>query len=807
MKPNIGALAALCGLLAWAPADAATRLVSTTGADAGDCTGTPCATVTFALTQALAGDVISLAAGTYAENVLIDKSVTIAGTPPASSTVVVPAVSQPTCITGGGSLCGALANSSNVLVVQASNVEIRDLTVDGDNPALTSGMVRGGADLDARNGIIENYMAGVFNGTNIHDVVVKNIYLRGIYAASQGAGFVIEDVTVDNVQGEYASIAVFNYGGSGIVRRCTVSRANDAIAANWSRGTQFLDNSVTTSGSGVHSDNNGGFGGVADTISGNTVTNSTPNGYGIWVFVPYVTQTIENNTITNVDVGLCASGSGANVTPLFTGNTVTGTNADGGAGFYATTWMFGWGSSNVRANLQGNTFTNTTEGLFLEAETGFTATVTATGNTIVGASGSGVFFSTPGAGAGTYTVALHFNRIAGNGVGLSNPIAGNAVAAEQNWWGCNGGPGAVTPLGTCNAVTGAGTTATAPVLVLGVSASVSCPLVGQASVLTADLGHDSTTAVAPPGAPNGTPVSFSSTLAGSTMTPASGALSAALATSTLGSTSGGATNACATVDLERQCAVVNVIPDPPAASNNGPICEGATLQLSTPTVPGGTYAWSGPGGFTSTDQNPAIANATSADTGTYSVVVTVGACSSVAGTTSATVNVDATAPVVTPPAPIVVDQLVCCGVFGGITPSLSAALTTFLDGGSAVDDCAAPLVRLAPRVGGVDVAAGACFEAGPTSVEFRWEDAVGRIGSASATVTLRMYGDLNQDAVVDGSDYVILRDYLNFLMFPEVPPFVAPLGIADLNHDATVDPGDFVVMRDYMNFVTPCLAP
>ncbi len=66
----------------------------------------------------------------------------------------------------------------------------------------------------------------------------------------------------------------------------------------------------------------------------------------------------------------------------------------------------------------------------------------------------------------------------------------------------------------------------------------------------------------------------------------------------------------------------------PAASSNGPICAGATLQLSAATVAGATYSWTGPNGFTSSAQNPSIPGATTAASGTYSVSVTVSGCTS-----------------------------------------------------------------------------------------------------------------------------------------------------------------------------------
>src|SRR6185436_20906041 len=79
--------------------------------------------------------------------------------------------------------------------------------------------------------------------------------------------------------------------------------------------------------------------------------------------------------------------------------------------------------------------------------------------------------------------------------------------------------------------------------------------------------------------------------------------------------------------------VVNPIPATPTASNGGPYCEGATIQLSTPTVSGATYSWTGPSGFTSSAQNPSRASATSAMAGSYGVTVTVNGCTSAAGST------------------------------------------------------------------------------------------------------------------------------------------------------------------------------
>jgi autotransporter-associated beta strand protein len=92
---------------------------------------------------------------------------------------------------------------------------------------------------------------------------------------------------------------------------------------------------------------------------------------------------------------------------------------------------------------------------------------------------------------------------------------------------------------------------------------------------------------------------------------------------------------------------VNPSVSAPTAGNNGPICEGSTLDLTASNITGATYSWTGPNGFTSAEQNPRITNSTIAASGVYSVTATVGGSTSIAGTTNAVVNAIPTAPTVT----------------------------------------------------------------------------------------------------------------------------------------------------------------
>jgi len=380
-----------------------------------------------AITAASSGATITIGPGTYVENVVVTKPLTLKGS--GTGTVIMPAVSNPIC--SPGSLCEGAA--SNIILVQADNVTITKLKLEGDNPGLTSGVVRNGKDIDARNGIITNHLLGVYNNLTVSKVTVADIYLRGIYASSGGT-FTFTRDTVENVEGEEQSIAIFEFEGSGVVSHNTVSKANDAISANWSKGTQFLDNKVSESGSGVHTDNNGGSGGTADLIEGNKISACPVNGYGIFVFAPYLSATVSNNKVTGCAVGLAAYGSQVSGQgPTFSGNRVDGTGAtttdpNGTYGAYLTTDLLGYGFGDLNVTLTGNIVEHFGTGVYVtqsdpspEQPAGGQATVSASNNTI----------QSDTAGA------------------KGQP--GTVVNAQNNWWGCKQGPNAG---GKCVSATG-----------------------------------------------------------------------------------------------------------------------------------------------------------------------------------------------------------------------------------------------------------------------------------------------------------------------------------------------------------------
>ena len=79
-------------------------------------------------------------------------------------------------------------------------------------------------------------------------------------------------------------------------------------------------------------------------------------------------------------------------------------------------------------------------------------------------------------------------------------------------------------------------------------------------------------------------------------------------------------------------------PTAPVATNDGPGCTGETLFLQASTIPGATYSWTGPGGFSSTMQTVMISELSSAQAGVYTVSAFVNGCPSTSASTTVTVN-------------------------------------------------------------------------------------------------------------------------------------------------------------------------
>jgi gliding motility-associated-like protein len=88
----------------------------------------------------------------------------------------------------------------------------------------------------------------------------------------------------------------------------------------------------------------------------------------------------------------------------------------------------------------------------------------------------------------------------------------------------------------------------------------------------------------------------------------------------------------------RDTDIVNVVVKPKpsiTSTSSSPVCVGDAIHLfASPFVPGETFSWAGPAGYTSALQNPVIASAALSHSGTYTVIANLNGCLD-----TATVNV------------------------------------------------------------------------------------------------------------------------------------------------------------------------
>ncbi len=323
------------------------------------------------------GGAVHVADGVYVGSLVIDKPLTLSGESQ-TGTIIYPDTSGPVCTSGGGSIC---PGGVNMILIQASDVSIDHLTIDGDNTNLTSGVERSGADLDARNGIIQDYGSGAYDNLEIAYVTAKNIYLRALYA-STGGSFHIHHNHVENVRGEAASIAIMNWAGTGLIEYNTVTNVNDGIVSNHSTGTTYQYNTVTHSDSGIHTDNNGDSGGTADVLQYNTVSDCSGGyPYGMFVFASYLDVVVTENTIDNCSGAALSFARPANTTSLTTFSNNEVDSAD--LGIYITTGVdWGWGGRDAVVRFENNAITNVDTGVYFESDATFTLEAEIYGNSI-----------------------------------------------------------------------------------------------------------------------------------------------------------------------------------------------------------------------------------------------------------------------------------------------------------------------------------------------------------------------------------------------------------------------------------------
>ena len=246
-----------------------TRSAATTSTPAAP--GDPLQTIQAGVNKVHAGGTVAVAAGTYAENVVGHQD----GRHPRrrrhddrrAGRV------EPELRRSRRRRCAPARATCSSSRPTTSTIE--HLVVDGDNPSLT-GLSIGGADVDARNGIITEPRRRHVQRT--HGPRRDRARTSTSAASTPRAAARSRSPTTPSTtcRATPASIGIFNFvGGGTISRQRRVQHQRRDLGEPLAGHARSRATPSRRSGSGVHTDNAGDSGGTADVISGNNVSACT----------------------------------------------------------------------------------------------------------------------------------------------------------------------------------------------------------------------------------------------------------------------------------------------------------------------------------------------------------------------------------------------------------------------------------------------------------------------------------------------------------------------------------------------------
>ncbi|MBK7181559.1 MAG: PKD domain-containing protein [Bacteroidetes bacterium] len=394
-----------------------------------------------------------------------------------------------------------------------------------------------------------------------------------------------------------------------------------ASAAEWRTETVNLNSYVGQANVMLSFQNKSGWGQAL--YIDNINLSGTSNVAGVSI----TSNDVDNTICAGQSVTFTATPTNGGTTPAYQWK-VNGANVGTNSPTYTTTTLTNGQivTCVMTSNLSGVTGNPATSNAITMVVNAIPATPTASSNTPV-CSGNTINLSTPTVSGATYswTGPSAFTST------TQNPTRPTSTAAMAGTYSVT-----VTTNG-CTSL--AGTTAVV------VNATPATPSVNSNTPVCAGSTINLTTAAVTGATYAWTgPSAFTSAVQNPTRPSSTVAMAG---TYSLTVTVGGCTSGPGTTNV-----VVNAVPATPTASSNTPVCAGSTINLATPAVTGATYTWTGPSAFTSTTQNPTRPTSTVAMAGTYSVTVTVGGCTSLAGTTAVVVNTTPATPTASSNTPV-----------------------------------------------------------------------------------------------------------------------------------------------------------
>ena len=534
-SPSLAALNTASSSVAAVPATVVYVDDDFTGADGTDPDGAgPATSIGFdafptvqgGVTGVAAGGTVNVAAGTYTEQVIIGKSLTLAGAGAATTVISTPTTLAPGI---GGNL--VLVEVNGGAIVQASGI-----TVAGPRAF-------GGCSSQIFYGV---YVSGAAT-LNLSDSTVRDIRLApsaigcqdgiAIRAGSQSLGqtatLSLDTVSVTNYQ--KSAVIVDGTGTSGTI--------NDSTLTGQGVPVNIASNAIQIGR------------GASATVTGNTVSGNLCNASscgadpftqsfstGVLIFSTTNAVSLSNNTFSNNDVGIYNNAVNTSVS----GNTFT-------ANRYENLFLDEGNAAITDNNMTGPSNVGVMAVSFVGNAGNSVGTLTR--NNITGAgTGLQLLDDTSGTDAFAPQLTAHSNRIVATTTAIDNPQSMTADF-ENNWWGCNAAPGNTG----CGAVVGTGADFN-PWFVLAASATPTSIASGGTSNVAVDMTKNSDGATPATTLP-ALPVAYSAT--NGTMSPTNSTVTSGTSASTFTSTNSSSAVASVTVDNQIINVPITVNPPPP----------------------------------------------------------------------------------------------------------------------------------------------------------------------------------------------------------------------------------------------------
>jgi len=377
-------------------------------------------TIQGAIDAASAGDTILVGAGTYTEQLVISKSLTLQGTGKDVTLLQAPATLTPTAWTHRGAAFNALIEV-NGAAAHGITVTINGFTIDGLNKSSAS---------PRYTGVVYHNADGTFSDnkiTNFGNTPPTGADGWGIFVV-EGSNVTISGNTIDN------------WGKGGVVVDGDENYASTDVTGNVTGNTIVGAGQITAVAQNGVQISRGATGTVSNnTISGNFYEGSDWSGSGILLYYSK-NVTVSGNTLTGNQTGIYINGQ--DTTYLTEGTQVTGNSLTGG--------KYGIALLHTKdTTISGNTISgNSGSGIRARADEINTLiqSNTITGNnTSKATDAAGILIA---ADADATKITISKNKLTGNfNADLLN-LSSGTVSATPDWWGSEAGPGADQISGT-----------------------------------------------------------------------------------------------------------------------------------------------------------------------------------------------------------------------------------------------------------------------------------------------------------------------------------------------------------------------